>query len=169
MQQAWFSAAVSRSDFSGLVDRVNRLSAQVRQANGNVIFVQHEGPKGDPFHPDQPGWRLLPDLVTEPKDIFVRKKSCDAFLGTALDDLLKHHGSEQLIIVGCATDYCVDTTVRSALARSIATIVPSDGHMSGDRKHLSARQIAEHHNAIWQDFIAPKGPARVIPSSQIVV
>ena len=82
MQQAWFSAAASRSDFTGLVDRVNWLSALVRQANGDVIFVQHEGPEGNSFHPDQPGWHILPDLVVEPKDIFVRKKSCDAFLGT---------------------------------------------------------------------------------------
>ncbi len=73
MQLAWFSAAASRADFTRLVARVNQLSALVRQANGNVIYIQHEGPEGDPFHPDQPGWHLLPELAVEPKDIFVGK------------------------------------------------------------------------------------------------
>ena len=66
-------------------------------------------------------------------------------------------GIDRLIITGCATDYCVDTTVRSALARGWPTIVPSDGHTTVDRPHLSATQIIAHHNAIWADFLAPEG------------
>ena len=134
-----------------------------------MIFIQHDGPPGDPHHPDEPGWRLLPTLEIKPDDTVVHKTSCDAFLHTTLDDVLRETGIDRLIITGCATDYCVDTTVRSALARGWPTIVPSDGHTTVDRPHLSATQIIAHHNAIWADFLAPKGPARVCLCTEVRV
>lgn len=161
MQQGSFGPASPRHDAAGLVGRLNDLARQVRVAGGAVIFVQHDGPPGDPHHPSEAGWHLLPGLEARPDDSIVRKTSCDAFLGTTLDDLLRETGIDRLIITGCATDYCVDTTVRAALARGWPTIVPSDGHTTADRPHLSATQIIAHHNAIWADFLAPKGPAIV--------
>ena len=128
---------------------------------------QHDGPPGDPHHPSQPGWRLLPDLEVRPQDTVIPKTSCDSFLDTRLDAFLRDNAVERLIVTGCATDYCVDTTVRSALARGWPTIVPADGHTTSNRSHLSATKIIEHHNAIWADFIAPKGPAIVCPCSDL--
>jgi len=161
LQQGSFTPDIPRYDADGLVGRLNGLADAVRARDGAVVFVQHDGPPGDPHHPDLPGWRLLPDLQVRTGDLIVRKTACDAFLGTTLDTTLRHLSVDQLVVTGCATDYCVDTTVRSALARGYATIVPMDGHTTSDRPHLSARKIIEHHNAIWADFIAPAGPAIV--------
>jgi nicotinamidase-related amidase len=80
---------------------------------------------------------------------------------------LRSLATERLVLTGCATDYCVDTTVRSALGRGYPTIVPMDGHTTADRPHLTARQIMEHHNAIWADFIAPGGPATVCACADV--
>ena len=157
MQRGLFASP--KHDAAGLITRLNNLGGRVRAAGGIVVFVQHEGRAGDSFEPQSLGWQLLPDLVVEANDILVRKESCDAFLDTDLADLLRLHSVDRLIITGCATDYCVDTTVRSALARSYPTIVPADGHTVSDRPHLSAEKIIAHHNAIWADFIAPAGPA----------
>ena len=167
MQQGSFGPATPRHDAVGLVGRLNALARAVRTAGGAVIFVQHDGPVGDPHHPDEPGWRLLPTLEVRPDDTFVRKTACDAFLGTSLENVLRENGIDRLIVTGCATDYCVDTTVRSALARSLPTTVPSDGHTTADRAHLPAVKIIEHHNAIWADFIAPAGPARICRCDEV--
>jgi nicotinamidase-related amidase len=167
MQQGSFGPESPRHDAAGLVARLNRLARAVRTDGGAVIFVQHDGPPGDPHHPDAPGWRLLPTLEVRPDDTVVHKRSCDAFLDTVLDAVLRENGIDRLIITGCATDYCVDTTVRTALARGWPTIVPSDGHTTADRPHLSAPQIIAHHNAIWADFLAPKGPARVCLCTEV--
>ncbi|MBN9089259.1 MAG: cysteine hydrolase [Reyranella sp.] len=169
MQQGSFGPDSARHDAAGLVERLNHLARDVRTDGGAVIFVQHDGPPGDPHHPDEPGWRLLPTLELRPDDTVVRKRSCDAFLDTVLDAVLRENGIDRLIITGCATDYCVDTTVRSALARGWPTVVPSDGHTTADRPHLSATQIIAHHNAIWADFLAPKGPARVCLCTEVVL
>jgi nicotinamidase-related amidase len=137
------------------------LASRVRRDGGQVIFVQHEGVPGDPHHPSQPGFELLPELTLAKSDLRVRKSACDAFLGTTLQDVLSAGGIDELIITGRATDFCVDTTVRAALGKGYPVIVPSDGHMTGDRPYLSAVKIIEHHNAVWADFIAPGGPARL--------
>jgi nicotinamidase-related amidase len=168
MQQGSFGPETPRHDAAGLVGRLNRLAGAVREQGGRVVFIQHDGPPGDPHHPDQPGWRFLPELDVQAADTIIHKKSCDSFLDTALDDFLRARGIESLIVTGCATDYCVDTTVRSALARGWPTVVPSDGHTTVDRPHLPAEKIIEHHNAIWSDFLAPRGPARVAPTAAVI-
>lgn len=161
MQIGSFTPMSARHDTEGLVERLNGLAARVREDAGIVVFVRHDGPEGDPHHPDLPGWHLLPGLEVKDSDQIVAKTACDSFLGTELQDVLTEHDAERLIVTGCATDYCVDTTVRSALARGYRTVAPSDGHTTADRPHLSALQIIAHHNAIWADFIAPGGNAQV--------
>jgi nicotinamidase-related amidase len=169
MQQGSFTDMAPKFDAGGLTKRLNSLAAAVRRTNGAVVFIQHDGPLGDPHHPALPGWQLLADLDVQEDDAVIRKRSCDAFLGTTLDEFLRSGSIGRLIITGSATDYCVDTTVRSALARGYATIVPRDGHTTSDRPHLSAEKIIEHHNAIWADFIAPGGPAILCPCSEAAI
>ena len=168
MQQGAFGDGPPKHDAAGLIDRLNKLAAAVRSRGGAVVFIQHDGPPGDPFHPDQPGWKLVGDLGPRPADTVIRKKSCDAFLETTLDDFLRSRAIDRLIITGWATDYCVDTTIRSALARGYPTVVPSDGHTASDRPHLTAEKIIEHHNAIWADFIAPGGPAVICSVADVI-
>jgi nicotinamidase-related amidase len=160
MQQGSFTKP-SRHDAEGLIQRLNALASKVRREAGLVIFVQHEGVLGDPHHPSQPGFDLLPELTVDESDLRIRKSSCDAFLGTTLQDALSAGGIDELIITGRATDFCVDTTVHAALGKGYPTIVPNDGHTTGDRSYLSAAKIVEHHNAVWAEFLAPGGPARL--------
>jgi nicotinamidase-related amidase len=167
MQQGAFIDAPPKHDAAALIERLNRLAGAVRAHGGSVIFIQHEGPLGDAFHPDSPGWKLLEALDVRREDAIISKRACDSFLKTALEAHLRATGSQRLIVTGWATDYCVDTTVRSALARGYPTLAPSDGHTCADRPHLPATKIVEHHNAIWADFISPAGPATVVPCAEV--
>ncbi len=167
MQIGSFTPMTARHDSHGLVARLNALAERVRAHSGIVNFVRHDGPEGDPHHPSRPGWHILPALEVLPGDRIMAKTAWDAFLDTELESILKAHDIDELIITGCATDYCVDTTVRSALARGYKTTVPSDGHTTADRSHLNAVQIIAHHNAIWSEFIAPGGGARVCPCADV--
>ncbi len=169
MQQGSFGPQSPRHDAAGLVQRLNRLAERVRDSGGPVVFVQHAGPVGDPHHPSDPGHALLPELDARAGDPRVVKSACDAFLGTDLKAMLDARGVDRVIITGCATDYCVDTTVRAALAQGYPTTAPSDGHTTADRAHLAALKIIAHHNAIWADFISPAGAATVCRCNEIAL
>jgi nicotinamidase-related amidase len=167
MQEASFSQA-TRFDAAGMVQRINRLSAMVRGALDRVVFIQHAGTQEDGHLPNSDGWQLLSSLDRLEEDLVIHKTSCDAFyrsdLGATLDEL----GVERLLVTGCATDFCVDTTIRSAVSHDINVVAVSDCHTTADRAHLGAEQIIEHHNWVWRGLIAPKSWVRVEPSSKFL-
>jgi nicotinamidase-related amidase len=155
MQVGCFAGTPPRLDEEGTVRRINQLSAALRP-KGIVVFIQHTD-ANEGLARGSKEWEVLPKLTKEPNDIVVEKTGCDSFLETPLDSILKRAGVTDLIIVGCATDFCVDTTVRSAPAHGYNTTVASDAHTTRDRPHLSAQQVIAHHNYVWADFLLPHG------------
>ena len=140
-------------DLSGVVERVNRLAANVRERSGRVIFIQHCGGKGDDFEPETPGWAFLPELHRERTDIVVRKTLNDPFVETDLSARLQALAPSRLLITGWATDFCVDATVRSAVSNHYDVVVVTDAHTLNDRPHLDAASIIRHHHSIWGNLI----------------
>jgi nicotinamidase-related amidase len=57
-------------------------------------------------------------------------------------------GIKNLVIVGVQTEFCVDTTCRTAFSLGYKNILVSDGHSTFDSPILTAAQIIEHHNGI---------------------
>lgn len=157
-----------RFDAENLIIRLNGIAGRLRKRGAPVIFIQHCGPLGDPLHPSQPGHALHKDLVVEADDMRVAKESCDAFLNTPLANRLAASGVNEVIVTGFATEFCVDTTIRSALAHGFRTVVPEDGRTTADRAHLSAPKIIEHHNETWRWLISPAGPAHMVRCATVV-
>lgn len=168
MQVGLFEGHPPRHDADGVVRRINRLARSIREKGGTVIFVQHEEPEGTLLEPNTPGWELLPALERDPMDPIVRKKACDSFYETELQSLLEQLNAKKLIVTGCATDFCVDTTVRAAASRDYEVVVVADGHTTRDRPHLDAASIIEHHNWMWESLILPRSEVRVVPAEKLL-
>ncbi|MGC2047275.1 MAG: cysteine hydrolase family protein [Gallionella sp.] len=168
MQVGLFGADTPRHDAEGVVDRINALARAVRREGGAVIFIQHDGPPGDVFEPGREGWKILPSLEREEGDPVVHKSACDAFYQTDLAEMLQKHGATRLIVTGCATDFCVDTTVRAAASRDYVVVVAEDGHTTADRPHVDAVSVIRHHNWLWQNLIHPRTRILVIPAVAVV-
>ena len=145
-----------KHDLRGVIDRINRLAARVRQRSGTVIFIQHCGGTGDDFEPETPGWALLPELHRDPADIVVRKTLNDPFAGTDLAVRLEEIAPDRVLITGWATDFCVDATVRSAVLNHYDVIVVTDAHTLNDRPHLDASSIIRHHHWVWSNLITQR-------------
>jgi nicotinamidase-related amidase len=145
-----------KHDLRGVIDRINRLTTNVRERSGTVILVQHCGGAGDDFEPETPGWKFLPELLQDPADIVVRKSLNDPFAGTGLQARLEEIAPKRVLIAGWATDFCVDATVRSAVANDHNVVVVADGHMLSDRPHLDAISIIRHHHWIWGNLITQR-------------
>lgn len=166
MQQACFQVEPARFDAVGVIQRIDRLAQAVRETGGMVIFVQHEDE--GPYAPGSPGWRILPALTRLETDVVVGKQACDAFYKTALAELLLDAGVRQVIVTGCATDFCVDTTIRAAASLDFEVVVAADGHTTKDRPHLGAGEIIRHHNWMWENLILPDGEVKVVPTGDVL-
>jgi nicotinamidase-related amidase len=145
-----------KHDLRGVIERINRLAAKVREQFGLVIFVQHCSGAEDDFVPGTPGWELLPELNRAAADIVIRKALNDPFVGTDLAARLNEIAPERVFITGWATDLCVDATVRSAVSNRHDVVVVTDAHTLNDRPHLDAASVIRHHNWVWSHLITPR-------------
>lgn len=134
-----------------------------------MIFVQHDGTREGSFIPGTQEWALLPQLNRGVNDMIISKTANDAFYKSSLNQLLNELGVGELIVTGWATDFCVDTTVRSALNNDFFVTVVSDAHTVGDREYLPADKVVEHHNKVWAGMIPTKGSVRVVPSADLLL
>ncbi len=128
-----------------VIDRINRVSDKARAAGAFVIFVQHESGSGYLEH-GTPAWQLADGLTVAPTDLHVRKTSADSFHKTDLQAVLKAHDVEDLIVCGMHTEFCVDTTIRRALALGYPVVLVSDAHTTEGNAGLSPQQVIRHHN-----------------------
>ena len=142
-----------KHDLQGVIDRINRLATAIRDRAGKVIFIQHCGGKGDEFEPGSAGWHFLPELRRDDADLVVAKTLNDPFAGTNLRPLLDELAPDRVLICGWATDLCVDSTVRSAVANLYDVVVIADGHTVSDRPHLDAVNVIRHHHWVWSNLI----------------
>jgi nicotinamidase-related amidase len=91
-------------------------------------------------------------LDVRPGDAVIRKGACDAFQGTRLAAQLRRWGIGTVVLLGYATEFCVDSTVRRATSRGLRVVVVRDGHTTNDSPVLPATRIIAHHNRTWAEM-----------------
>lgn len=156
-----------KHDLGGVIARINQLAAMVRGGSGQVIFIQHHGIPGEDFAPGAEGWQLLPELERRDGDLVIGKTLNDSFAGTELKAKFDAVAPARVLVAGWATDFCVDATVRSAVAHGYHVVPVADGHTLGDRPHLKAPEIIRHHNWVWNGLIA-KGSVRTMATAELL-
>lgn len=166
MQVGLFRGKTPRYDSKGVIKRTNELIRAMRGLP--VIFIQHDGVAGDTVEPHTPGWKILPELEREPTDPVIRKAACDSFYDGELSNLLNSLGVKKLVMAGCCTEFCMDTTIRAAASKGYEVVVASDCHTTADRDHQEAESIIRHHNWVWSEIIIPDRFIRVLPSKEII-
>jgi len=69
---------------------------------------------------------VLPELAPREGDTVVIKRRWSGFYGTELDAKLRGFGARYLIVTGCTTSVCVESTIRDAAFRDYACLLPAD-------------------------------------------
>jgi nicotinamidase-related amidase len=149
-----------------VIDRINALTARAREAGVPVVLVQHEYP-GSPMEYGSENWQFVKNLVILPGDVTVPKSSPDSFLRTNLGKLLQQWETEQVVVCGYASEFCVDTTVRRAAALGYSVALASDAHTTHDKEHASGAQIRAHHNATLPNMTSFGVKIAAIPCAEI--
>jgi nicotinamidase-related amidase len=76
---------------------------------------------------DTPGPEIIDELKPQPGDILVEgKKTLDAFHSTALDYLLRANEIEYVAFTGFHTNWCVESSARSAYDKGYRVLVIGD-------------------------------------------
>ncbi|HSI81809.1 MAG TPA: isochorismatase family cysteine hydrolase [Solirubrobacterales bacterium] len=97
-----------------------------------------------------------------PEDLIVEKHRASVFFETTLDTKLRMLGAEQIIISGCNTDFCVETTIRDGYYRDMDVIVVSDC-VAGPRKHFHDDTLAKVETYFGAVVALDDLPAAIIP------
>ncbi len=143
------------------VSRIARLLAWARAKAVPVIHVVHESrrPGTQTFVPGSKALEIHPDAAPAPGEPVITKHMPGSFTGTALEETLKKHGIERLIVSGFMTQMCVDTTTREAAHRGFKVTVVSDATAAmsvrgPDGETIPADQVHRTHLGSLNGFLA---------------
>jgi len=167
MQKGSFKPYAVRHDAMGTIERINIIAGRFKEKGYPVIFIQHDGSREHCFFPNTDDWEILPELVRQPSDIIISKTANDAFYHTLLQATLLEHQITELFITGCATDFCVDTTVKSALSKDYKITVVADGHTTASRPHVDAQTVIHYYNWLWADLSPTRHKLAVVKADEI--
>jgi nicotinamidase-related amidase len=83
---------------------------------------------------------LVPEIGPARSDVVIAKRGADAFFSTELDLQLRRRGLDTLVLCGIATDYCVESTARTALEIGYRQVFAEDG--------MTSMSTAQHEGAL---------------------
>lgn len=137
-----------------LLENTKRLIDKARQENSPVFYIMYTEPEGSLRSENQPLWQVHPQIAPAAQDHVIIKHHADSFLESELHARLRDHGIDTLVMCGVQTEYCVDTTVKSAYSRGYQVELVKDCHSTYDSDELTAEQIINHHHRILTQFAA---------------
>jgi ureidoacrylate peracid hydrolase len=116
-----------RPDLSdlGAPDAKNRMLHLQRLGVGETI----EGPDGKEYRVlirDTWGTDIITELKPQAEDIVMYKHRFSGFYQTDLDLVLKKAGIKHLVVTGCTTSVCVESTIRDAFFRDYLCVLLTD-------------------------------------------
>lgn len=168
VQQALCVGKWAAFDIDAVVDRINAVSAQARARGVPVFIIQHEEDDG-PLAFNTDGWKLYERLKVDAKDVRLRKTASDSFHKTNLESQLQALGVTDLVVTGLQSEFCVDSTIRGALARGYPVVLVADAHSTVDNGILPAAKISAHHNTTLENLGSFGPRVRAIPAAEVRV
>jgi nicotinamidase-related amidase len=125
-----------------------RMSDSPAQIRFNLRMHQGARDGGPPLQytvPGTPGHAFVPDLAPAAGELVVAKYRSSGFWGTNLDLLLRSNGIETVIMTGCTTEGCVESTARDAMFCDYYVVIVEDCVASDDKAQHDAALLLMRH------------------------
>ena len=132
-----------------------------------IIYTQHEELPGGFLVKGSQYWQFEQGISPRSEDIIIHKQATDAFYNTSLKEELNKRGINRLVVLGARTEYCVDTTCRSAITLGFNVTLVEDGHTCVEGV-IPAETIIKHHNYNLNTVATPETRISVIPSDKVI-
>ncbi len=125
------------------------------KAGTEVVYVRHDGGKGDSLAYGAPGWQLERSLKPRADERIFDKRFSSAFRKTELHEYLTEQGVNRLVVCGMQTEYCVDTSVKVAFELGYEVILPSGATTTYANPFLSGEKLVYYYERmIWHEPLA---------------
>lgn len=125
-----------------LIKNINTVIEKALALDISVVFIRDldvaEG-KGK-------GFQIHREINVPNESKFFDKTATNSFYGTGLLDYLKLNHIEHIVIMGCETQHCIDSAVRTATISGFDVTLVGDGHSTLGNDELNEEQIIRHHN-----------------------
>lgn len=112
-----------------------RMHGEVRQGDLPLTYTV----------PGTRGHEFVSDFQPREDELVVRKYRSSGFWGTNLDMLLRSNRIETVVVTGCTTEGCVESTARDAMFNDYYVVIPEDGVASDDRAQHEASMLLMRH------------------------
>jgi len=114
---------------------IERLLQSWRQVVLPVVHIKHMSTEAhSPLRPDSPGNDFKDEVAPRGGEHVVEKWVNSGFIGTDLEEHLKKHNIDTLVLVGLTTDHCVSTTTRMAGNVGFHAFIVADATATFDRQ-----------------------------------
>ncbi|WP_024416915.1 cysteine hydrolase family protein [Streptococcus suis] len=120
--------------------------AQARQASIEIIYVRQND---EELIKGTTDWEIHSIVAPLASEKIFDKTFNSAFKETGLHAHLQEKGIEQLIIMGMATNFCIDTTIKVAYELGYKVAVIQDGTTTGYSGQLDTKDLIDHYQNIW--------------------
>lgn len=130
---------------TALPDRMSDSPPQIR-FNLRMHSVVREG--AEPLRytiPETEGHEFVTELAPLKNELVVRKYRSSAFWGTNLDLLLRSNGIQTVVVSGCTTEGCVESTARDAMFSNYYVVLAQDCVASDDPAQHDASMFLMQH------------------------
>jgi nicotinamidase-related amidase len=158
------SLGVDLSMYPPVIEQIGELIESARAADVLLVFIQmtvlpnqasdspaqirfnlrmHDGHHGDaePLRyalDGSEGQQFVPGLEPRDGELVVKKYRSSGFWGTNLDLLLRSNGIKSVVVTGCTTEGCVESTARDAMFNDYYVVIATDAVGSDDPKQHDA-------------------------------
>ena len=127
--------ACRRGGIEVIYTSIESMTADGRDRSLDYKITGFNVPKGSPDA------EMVDELKPTEDEIVFPKTSSSVFISTNIDYVLRNLGTQYLIVAGCLTDQCVDSTVRDACDLGYLVTVATDAclTLSAERHEWSLR------------------------------
>ena len=95
--------------------------------------------------PGTPGREFVPELAPLADEVVVPKYRSSGFWGTNLEQVLRSNGIKTVVVGGCTTEGCVESTARDAMFSDHYVVIPEDCVGSDDKAQHEASMFLMRH------------------------
>ena len=179
---------VDLSMYPPVIDRIGELLDAARQSGVLPVFIQmtvlpnrasespaqirfnlrlHDGHHGqaEPLAytvDGSEGQKFVPGLEPQEGELVVKKYRSSAFWGTNLALLLRSNGIKSVVVSGCTTEGCVESTARDAMFSDYYVVLATNAVASDDKRQHDASMylMAHRFDLATSEDIRKHWPAR---------